>query len=846
MTQKETQKLKSIFLRIGKESFAQLYERFKNEYENKIKLELQQSIDLSIEERIKKENISNINADQKIDFEKVISFLQDVDYVFNKKDVDLLNNFTSRLNYLFIGTSPMGKGMADQVVRVKNGTIWKNGTLEIDVLFNNFKKAESWSEFQNTTQINKSFLDPDFKWILIYVFSDVKNCQNKNKYPLFYPEWQITADWCFDIPQLDYDAFCKYYIEINDLKEPRLLYFSIYFYCLRLSLKSDKEYNEYLSSLDENKKNKIMMEIRENEEEDKYEIIDLEVENNQNSSHNIGNNNSQFIIEINSLSNVFSIVESGSEIKYKIITPDNPKVPTEIKSSDTILVVVKDKASYNFNVEGTDPDGSLVLRKIFEVDRTASFSFQKQGKFYPITKEEYDSICSKLFSDYKSSTNTEVAAIDFSNLKEKFVDWFINLDGLKHNYFSHSFGSNRVKLIEQLTRYEEVYSKQFDNSIFEITIDDFEYFIQELDSNLYLNSGPFYSFSEKISYHMPRAILGRKNYIKFLKELLLKSKIAIAKSPKVAPINKIYFGAPGTGKSYQITDDLKDVDLIFQKRVAFHPEYDNASFVGGYKPITDIDGKIKYEFVPQIFTNIYVEACNYPSHQYYLIIEEINRGNCAEIFGELFQLLDRNKNYKITPSNELINYLNNNISNSKFYEDCKMLLPDNLSILATMNTSDQSLFPMDSAFKRRWEWEYIPVNRSKNVSENESAKYNILIDSTKTVTVNWIDFIVKINEKIEGNANLGMDKCIGNYFVKPNENNEISLENFIHKVIFYLWNDVFKDEPKDSIFNYKNNKISYQSFFPINTEGVKHLKTILENLELLKSTEPANETSTEE
>ena len=835
MTQKETQKLKSIFLRIGKESFAQLYERFKNECENKIKLELQQSPDLSIEERIKKENISNINADQKIDFEKVISFLQDEDYVFSKKDVELLNNFTSRLNYLFIGTSPAGKGMADQVARVKNGTIWKNGTLEIDVLFNNFKKADSWSEFQNTTKINKSFLDSDFKWILIYVFSDVKNCQNKNKYPLFYPEWQITADWCFDIPQLDYDTFCKYYAEIKDLQEPRMLYFSIYFYCLRLSLKSDKEYNEYLSSLNENKKIKVMKEIRENDEGDKGEIIYQEEENNQNNRNNMENSNSHFIVEISSLSNIFSILESGSEIKYKIITPSNTSVPAEIKSGDKILVVIKDKASFNFRVEGTDPDESLVLRKTFEVDRSSTFSFQEQGKFYPITKEEYEAICSKLFSDFRTDPSPETTKVELGNIKEQFADWLFN-----SGKYSRVYNGDRAILVEKLNEFGVAYNTDFGISIFGYPSVSLDKIIEALETNIIEDTGEIGDLNRRtVGNGSVKAILGPKNYIKFLKELLLKSKTSRAISPKVNPVNKIYFGAPGTGKSYKITQDLKDVDLIFQKRVTFHPEYDNASFVGGYKPITDINGDIKYEFVPQIFTDIYVEACNDPFHQYYLIIEEINRGNCAEIFGELFQLLDRDEKYKITPSNELINYLTNNISNSNFYKECTMLLPDNLSVLATMNTSDQSLFPMDSAFKRRWEWEYIPINHSKNSSDNKSADYTIVVDSSKEV--NWIDFIIKINKKIEENPNLGMDKCIGNYFVKPNKNNEISLDNFIHKVMFYLWNDVFKDEPKDSIFNYKNNKITYQSFFPIESEGKKQVITILENLELLKPTESAKE-----
>lgn len=296
------------------------------------------------------------------------------------------------------------------------------------------------------------------------------------------------------------------------------------------------------------------------------------------------------------------------------------------------------------------------------------------------------------------------------------------------------------------------------------------------------------------------------------------------------PKNIIYYGAPGTGKSYRITQDLKEVDTIFQKRITFHPEYDNTSFVGGYKPITDKNGDVKYEFVPQIFTNIYVEACNDPAHQYYLIIEEINRGNCAEIFGELFQLLDRDENYKITPSDELINYLNNNISNSKFYFDGQMLLPDNLSILATMNTSDQSLFPMDSAFKRRWEWEYIPICYTvKDDFGNINTSFDFEIDIEDGQKYSWIKFIEKINlNHIKENQSLGMDKCIGNYFIKPDNGKTISLRPFINKVIFYLWNDVFKDED-NKVFE---EKTSYEDFFPIETKGKMKIKELFERIEL--------------
>lgn len=543
-----------------------------------------------------------------------------------------------------------------------------------------------------------------------------------------------------------------------------------------------------------------------------------------------------FTLSIDSLITTFSKIESGKEINFSVKTEQT--LPNDISINDIIIASVDDKVYYNFIVK--EINGDLIkLYKTFEIAKSINLNLETIGVFELIGKEEYESICSKLFSDFKSSASVDIIDVDFSNLKEKFADWLILNNQIKKNYFSTAFGSNKARLIENLSKYEDIYKEEFNTTIFTSSQNKLNELIAELENNLYLDSGKFFSFSEKQSTHMPRAILGKNNYLKFLKELLIEDKKTHSKSPKVNPVNKIYFGAPGTGKSYQITQDLKDVDLIFQKRVTFHPEYDNASFVGGYKPITDINGDIKYEFVPQIFTNIYVEACNDSKHQYYLIIEEINRGNCAEIFGELFQLLDRNKDYKITPSNELINYLNNNISNSEFYKEGKMLLPDNLSVLATMNTSDQSLFPMDSAFKRRWEWEYIPINYSKDSNKNKSALYKIKIGLE---LIDWIVFIESINRKIQSNKNLGMDKCIGNYFIEPDSSNNITLDKFIYKVLFYLWNDVFKDEPKDSIFGDK----SYQDFFPIETIGEQLVIKILEDLKITTPKLLVGETKTED
>lgn len=307
-------------------------------------------------------------------------------------------------------------------------------------------------------------------------------------------------------------------------------------------------------------------------------------------------------------------------------------------------------------------------------------------------------------------------------------------------------------------------------------------------------------------------------------------------SPLVKTSNTIYYGSPGTGKSHKVNKIVEPLNNKFYERITFHPEYDNASFIGGYKPISEKDSAgnntIKYKFVPQAFTNIYERAWKDDKNQYYLVIEEINRGNCAEIFGEIFQLLDRNSSYTVTPSKELKEYLIN-----EAFEDENHLgivnglkLPPNLSILATMNTSDQSLFPMDSAFKRRWDWEYVPICYDPIIEKDvKNDSYDFEIDNQDGKKYRWIKFIEKINlNHIKVNPSLGMDKCIGNYFIKPDNGNVISLKPFVNKVIFYLWNDVFKDED-NKVFE---ENTSYEDFFPIETNGKKKIKELFDRIDL--------------
>ena len=199
---------------------------------------------------------------------------------------------------------------------------------------------------------------------------------------------------------------------------------------------------------------------------------------------------------------------------------------------------------------------------------------------------------------------------------------------------------------------------------------------------------------------------------------------------------------------------------------------------------------IAYEFVPQTFTNAYIKAWEDTAKPVYLIIEEINRGNCAQIFGDLFQLLDRDKTtgkseYPIKADKDLVAYIEKELgAGHEGIKNGELCLPSNLIIYATMNTSDQSLFPMDSAFKRRWDWEYVPINYSKDI---DSGKFVIEVDDATKYS--WVEFLESVNDKIYDATN-SEDKQMGNFFIKKS----IKANEFVNKVMFYLWNEVCKEE----------------------------------------------------
>lgn len=330
-------------------------------------------------------------------------------------------------------------------------------------------------------------------------------------------------------------------------------------------------------------------------------------------------------------------------------------------------------------------------------------------------------------------------------------------------------------------------------------------------------------------------------------------------------LQQIFYGAPGTGKSNTIKSEVDQKDLP-RVRTTFHPDSDYSTFVGAYKPTSvevpmmtmigtkavpvenpdgtpRIEKKIVYEFVPQAFLKAYTGAWKNQDKPFFLIIEEINRGNCAQIFGDLFQLLDRNdetglSDYPISPDEDIQKFLLTDkkygfaalTEEQKAYIPSEVLsgellvLPKNLHIWATMNTSDQSLFPIDSAFKRRWDWQYIPISNARKEWQIEANNKRY----------DWWDFLQKMNDKIGSTTN-SEDKKLGYFFCKA-KNGIIDAETFVGKVVFYIWNDVFKDFAEEAGDLFKDSSdpqnplLSFNKFYTVGMDG--KTKVVEEKVEL--------------
>ena len=471
---------------------------------------------------------------------------------------------------------------------------------------------------------------------------------------------------------------------------------------------------------------------------------------------------------------------------------------------------------------------------------------------------------------------------DFFEFNRDDTEVVINLTfkSLCNEYEKYTNKNIELKLSEVSTRGDRKAYVNGENGRSQIK----DFFIKDLQLTVENNSEDYFgvyksNLGEYYLYFIPRPLY--ENFLKMFTSLAPNVSVQAStdkSNSQKGVLQQIFYGAPGTGKSHTIKEETKEEDVI---RITFHPDTDYSSFVGAYKPTTALlpicdelgqpmkigstvlhKEQIVYEFVAQSFLQAYVNAWKKydKDDKQYLVIEEINRGNCAQIFGDLFQLLDRNdygfSDYPIKADADMKRQLQKAFAGLAIEQSDKinaiyegkdivsqvlngdiLLLPNNLYIWATMNTSDQSLFPIDSAFKRRWDWTYMPIS-------NAEKHWVIGVDGNN---YDWWQFLEKINEKIGSTTN-SEDKKLGYFFCKA-QNGIISAKAFVGKVIFYLWNDVFKDyEFVDAIFNdVDGSKLSFEKFYT--SEGLMSeivegkVELFLKNLKIepIKAIEDENE-----
>ena len=382
----------------------------------------------------------------------------------------------------------------------------------------------------------------------------------------------------------------------------------------------------------------------------------------------------------------------------------------------------------------------------------------------------------------------------------------------------------------------------------------------------------------------------------------------------LCPLQQIFYGAPGTGKSHKVNKEIQNTPNALVFRTTFHPDSDYSTFVGAYKPTmksadrlysadelidklseiktlghtypchkfaakywhslkglsaADIkrivvacdfpesmtvevgkgiaigeemakhvqNDKIVYSFVPQAFLKAYVAAWQNQDKPVFLVIEELNRGNCAQIFGDIFQLLDRKDNgeseYPIKADQDIRKFLAKEFTDVEGLENDiqsgkVLVLPSNLYIWATMNTSDQSLFPIDSAFKRRWDWEYVPIKYANGnwVIEIGDLRYS------------WVSFQKIVNKKVY-EINHSEDKMLGDFFVKANDQDVITEKVLINKILFYLWNDVCKDGEGDIFKKDANTDLTFSDLY--SSKGTENLIAMMKYLEVEEMEDDGND-----
>lgn len=512
-----------------------------------------------------------------------------------------------------------------------------------------------------------------------------------------------------------------------------------------------------------------------------------------------------YILSVDSFQDTFTRIDAGKDFYFELSVQNITGILSVLQGGDTVIVYRKSPVSgCTIVLQVVENTGNKTkFRKVFEIGNVVYPSVPdhdlENEYLVEISSDVYGVICKQMLDSIQGITEVNIAEEEHqNNLKQRFEQYILHVLKLK--------STRQVGDLEKLSD-RLVANGVIERGVYQIdNIDDYTNTLKKIRE-----SEKYITYKSERKEKNPNSGLacdqGMSNYSKFLEYLAAKEENV----PRIKGAeNVLLYGVPGVGKSHEIQTKYCD-DPERMERVVFHPDYTYSDFVGQILPKVE-NGKLKYEFTAGPFTTLLAKAWNNPGKEYYLVIEEINRGNAPAIFGEIFQLLDRKTedSHRYDPSEygeSEYSITNSDIATAVFGDpEEKIRIPSNMWILATMNTADQNVFTLDTAFQRRWKLHHM----KNDVMSAGHSKAKI-----EGSEIEWGTFASVINEMVTDYSLEMMsseDKRLGAYFVKKNE---LSEEEFPEKVLKYLWDDAFKMK-KDAVFDDK----------------FKSLETIIETYEL--------------
>lgn len=511
-----------------------------------------------------------------------------------------------------------------------------------------------------------------------------------------------------------------------------------------------------------------------------------------------------YIFSVDSFQDTFTRIDAGKDFYFELSVQNISGILSVLQGGDTVIVYRKSPVSgCTIVLQVVENAGNKTkFRKVFEIGNVVYPSVPdhdlENEYLVEISSDVYGVICKQMMDSIQGIMEVNIEEEHQNNLKQRFEQYILHVLKLK--------STRQVGDLEKLSD-RLVANGVIERGVYQIdNIGDYTNTLEKIRE-----SEEYITYKAERKEKSPNSGLacdqGMSNYSKFLEYLAAKEETV----PRIKGAeNVLLYGVPGVGKSHEIQTKYCD-DPERMERVVFHPDYTYSDFVGQILPKVE-NGKLKYEFTAGPFTTLLAKAWNNPGKEYYLVIEEINRGNAPAIFGEIFQLLDRKTedSHRYDPSEygeSEYPITNSDIATAVFGDpEEKVRIPSNMWILATMNTADQNVFTLDTAFQRRWKLHHM----KNDVMSAGHSKTKI-----EGSEIEWGTFASVINEMVTDYSLEMMsseDKRLGAYFVKKNE---LSEEEFPEKVLKYLWDDAFKMK-KDAVFDDK----------------FKSLETVIETYEL--------------